>query len=113
LEGETWSRLEKLFIDSQFSCSYTNAITKVKVKGQRGFENTFIVKVTVNEKDHFFSMTQELQLQWFIHVVCSKIPENSRLSFCGGDFLSACEGNIYKKSSFFGEWEKCYAKITQ
>jgi hypothetical protein len=62
-----------MLIDSHLDNKNTKSISKVKIKGSKGFENTFQVKITFNGKDLFYSMTQELQLQWFVHVINTKI----------------------------------------
>jgi hypothetical protein len=111
LDGSTWVRLEKVFIDNQFDCK-GEGISKVKVKGERGHENTFMVKVTFNHKDYYYSMAQELQLHWLLHVVTTKAADTLPAS-PADDYINVCAGSIYKKSGFLGEWEKCFVMITR
>lgn len=32
-----------------------------------------MVKITFNDNDYFYSMAQELQLRWLIHIVLNKL----------------------------------------
>jgi hypothetical protein len=112
LDGEEWIRLERLFIDSHLDSKNTKDISKVKIKGSKGYENTYKVKITVSGKDYFYAMTQELQLQWFTHVIGTRLQEEGKGTPQPAEYVNVCSGRILKKT-FLGEWEECFVMITQ
>lgn len=58
LESGYWSKIEKLMIlDNQFDGYPLESITKLKIKGEKGAENNYIVKITIKQKDYFYSMS--------------------------------------------------------
>jgi hypothetical protein len=58
-------------------------------------------------------MTQELQLHWLVHTVTAKLAQSERIIPENNDYINVSAGYLYKKSSFLGEWEKCFVMITQ
>jgi hypothetical protein len=49
-------------------------------------------------------MTQELQLQWFSHVINTRIQEDGKGTPVLAEYVNVCSGKILKKT-FLGEWE--------
>jgi hypothetical protein len=98
LDGDAWVKLERLFIDSHFDAKKIKNVSKVKIKGSHGFEGTFQVKITISDKDYYYSMTQELQLQWFTYVINTRIEEAGKGVPQVSPFANACAGKVFKKS---------------
>jgi hypothetical protein len=84
----------------------------VKIKGSKGFENTYKVKITIAGKDYFYAMTQELQLEWFTHVIATRIYEEGSGTPQPAEYVNVCSGKVLKKT-FMGEWEESFVMITQ
>jgi hypothetical protein len=64
-----------------------------------------MVKLTCHDKDYFYSMTQELQLHWLVHIIETKVAEMVPLSpTSNSEYINVCAGTIYKKSGFLGDW---------
>lgn len=84
----------------------------MKIKGSKGFSDTYQVKISISGKEYFYAMTQELQLQWFTHVIATRIQEEGKGTPQPAEYVNVCSGKILKKT-FMGYWEESFLMITQ
>lgn len=79
------------------------SITKVKIKTDETSKGFFLIKITANERDFFFRLTEQVEATCFVEILNAKLASKANLKPYREDYINVCEGNIYLKS-FFGKW---------
>lgn len=64
-----------MVVNAMFDETPLSKVSKLKMKGEKGFEGTLVMKVTVNGNDRFYSLERKLHLEWLLHIVWAKIFE--------------------------------------
>lgn len=72
-----WQLVQQLTIANDYFDSIPlSNITKIKIKGEKGLNNceilTYVIKLTIKDKDFFYAFDQTSHMEWMLHLVWGK-----------------------------------------
>jgi len=112
-----WQLAPQLKIgEGYFDSIALNSVSKIKIKGEKGPSNcetpTYVLKITVQDKDNFYAFDQDLHIEWMLRLVWGKFYMHFETNPPDEEYFNICEAEIPVKKGL-NSWHKLHVRITK